>query len=94
MTEDRFDSIWDALEDTPEQAANMKARSQFMMAIQATVSEWGLTQSEAAMRLGVTQPRLNDLLRGRVDRFSLDALMDLASAAGLKVEWHLSKRAA
>lgn len=94
MTELSFDSVWDAIEDTPAEAANMKARSDFMMAIQTTVDSWKLTQAEAASRLGLTQPRMNDLLRGRIDRFSLDALMNIASAAGLKVEWLLSCEAA
>ena len=79
MNEERFENVWDAIEDTPAEAANMKARSEFMIAIQTTVESWGLTQAEAASRLGLTQPRMNDLLRGRIDRFSLDALMNIAA---------------
>jgi len=94
MSEQRFDNIWDALEDSPAEAANMKARSTLMNAIRDVVDEWKLTQAEAAKRLGVTQPRMNDLLRGRIDKFSLDALMLLASAAGLSVEWRVVKPAA
>lgn len=91
---ERFESIWDALEDTPAQAANMKARAGLMMALRDVVEGWSLTQAEAAKRLGVTQPRLNDLLRGRIDKFSLDALTILAADAGLKVEWSISQTAA
>ena len=94
MSELRFESVWDALEDTPVEAANMRARSEFLLAIQSTVEGWGITQREASTRLGVTQPRMNDLLKGRIDRFSLDALLNLAHAAGLVVEWHVSKSAA
>ena len=94
MTEERFDSVWQALETSPADAANMKARSGLMIAIQEAVAGWKLTQAEAAKRLGVTQPRLNDLLRGRIDKFSLDALMLLATAAGLTVEWRISRPAA
>ena len=94
MTEERFDSVWQALETSPSDAANMKARSGLMIAIQEAVAGWKLTQAEAAKRLGVTQPRLNDLLRGRIDKFSLDALMLLATAAGLTVEWRISRPAA
>jgi predicted XRE-type DNA-binding protein len=94
MTDLRFESVWDALEDTPAEAANMRARSEFLVAIQAAAEGWGLTQREAAERLGVTQPRMNDLLKGRIDRFSLDALMNLAHAAGLVVEWNLRRSAA
>lgn len=94
MTEAQFDSVWDALENSPAEAANMKARAGLMIAIRDTVDSWNLTQAEAAKRLGVTQPRMNDLRRGRIDKFSLDALMVLATGAGLKVEWRVSKPAA
>jgi len=80
MTTEVFESVWDALEDTPTEAENMKLRSILMIAITETVTAWHVTQVEAARRLGVTQPRLNDLLRGRVGKFSLDAL---AARAGL-----------
>jgi len=94
MTEQRFDNVWDALENSPAEAANMKARSDLMIAIREVVEGWQLTQADAARRLGVTQPRLNDLLRGRIDKFSLDALMMLATGAGLTVEWRVGKPAA
>ena len=72
----------------------MKARSGLMNAIQEAIADWKLTQAEAAKRLGVTQPRMNDLLRGRIDKFSLDALMILATGSGLTVEWRIAKTAA
>lgn len=80
-----FASVWDALEDSPAAAANMRVHSELMTAVQETVAGWGLTPAEAARRLDVTQPRLNDLLRGRVGRFGLDALILLATRAGLSV---------
>ena len=88
-TVNRYDSVWDALADTPEQAANLRARSELMQKIAAIVKENGWTQVEAARRCGVTQPRMNDLLRGRVSRFSLDALVDLATAIGRRVHFEL-----
>ena len=94
MTEERFDSVWDALENSPAEAMNMKARSDIMIAIRDAVDSWGITQTESAKRLGITQPRMNDLLRGRIDKFSLDALMNLATAAGLTVEWRIGCTAA
>ncbi|MGX7744941.1 helix-turn-helix domain-containing protein [Rhodopseudomonas parapalustris] len=94
MSEQRFDSVWDALEESPADAANMKARSALMIAIRNVVDDWKLTQAEAAKRLGVTQPRMNDLPRGRIDKFSLDALMLLATTAGLTVKWRVVKSAA
>ena len=89
-----FASVWDALEDSPAEAANMRLRSELMIAIRQTVAEWATTQAAAARRLEVTQPRLNDLLRGRIDNFSLDALTVLAARAGLNVRVHIERAAA
>ena len=80
-----FDSVWDALADTPEHAANLHARAELMRQIAAVIEANGWKQSEAAMHCGVTQPRINDLLRGRVSRFSLDALVNIATATGRRV---------
>ena len=81
-----FANVWDALEDTPEGAATMTMRSNVMIAIEDQVRSWNTTQAQAARRLGITQPRLNDLLHGKINKFSLDALMTLATRAGLKVK--------
>lgn len=94
MKERRFESVWDAIEGSPAEAANMKARAELMIAIRKCVDGWKLTQAEAAKRLGVTQPRMNDLLRGRIDKFSLDALMNLAAQAGLAVRVQVKRPAA
>jgi predicted XRE-type DNA-binding protein len=82
----RFASVWDALADTPEEAANLTARSDLMIQIAQIVKKNGWTQVEAARRCGVTQPRMNELLRGRIDRFSLDALFKIATALGRKIQ--------
>jgi predicted XRE-type DNA-binding protein len=79
MTLQSFDSIWDAIEDTPEAARNMRMRSHLMMVVQNYIVEAGLTQSAAAKFFGVTQPRISDLMRGRITLFSLDMLVTLAS---------------
>lgn len=84
-----FASVWDALADTPAQAANLRARSELMRQITAIVKQSSWTQTEAAQRCGVTQPRMNDLLRGRVSRFSLDALVNIATAMGCEVHVEL-----
>jgi predicted XRE-type DNA-binding protein len=80
-----FDSVWDALVDTPEQAANLQARADLMRQITAIINANGWKQADAAVHCGVTQPRINDLLRGRVSRFSLDALVNITAALGLRV---------
>lgn len=86
---DNYESVWDAVADTPEQAANLRARAELMQKIAAIVKDSGWTQSEAAKHCGVTQPRINDLLRGRVSRFSLDALVNIATAIGRQVHVEL-----
>lgn len=84
-----YASVWDALADTPEQAANLQARADLMRQIAELIQAEGWKQVEAAGRCGVTQPRINDLLRGRVSRFSLDALVNIATALGRRVNVEL-----
>ena len=90
----RFASVWDAIEPSRAAAASMKARADTMIAIREAVARWGVTQAQAAKRLGLTQPRLNDLLRGRINKFSLDTLIDLATRAGLLVRVAVVRKAA
>ena len=80
----KFASVWDAIEDSQDVADAMKARAELMRVLQKAIRSWELSQSAAAARLGITQPRLNDLLRGKIDKFSLDALFDLLPPARLK----------
>jgi predicted XRE-type DNA-binding protein len=89
-----YKSVWDAIEATPADAARMKVRSALMMAIEDAVKRWDGTQAQAAKRLKITQPRLNDLLRGKISKFSLDALIDLATNAGLSVSVKIRRQAA
>lgn len=84
-----YASVWDALADTPEEAVNLRLRSELMDKIAAVIAEKGWTQIEAASHCGVTQPRVNDLLRGRISRFSLDALVNIAAALGHRVHVEL-----
>jgi predicted XRE-type DNA-binding protein len=84
-----YGSVWDAIADTPEQAANLRARAEVMQQIAAIVKENKWTQADAAAHCGVTQPRINDLMRGRVSRFSLDALVNIATAIGRRVHVEL-----
>jgi predicted XRE-type DNA-binding protein len=89
-----YKNIWDAIEPTPADAARMKIRADLMMAIEGAVKKWNTTQAQAAKRLKITQPRLNDLLRGKISKFSLEALMDLAANAGLTVSVKIARKAA
>lgn len=79
----RFGSVWDAIEDTPQEAASMRARSTLMMNLAEVIQQQGMTQAQAATLFGVTQPRISDLIRGKINLFSLDTLIDMAATAGM-----------
>ena len=93
MRVDEFKNVWDAVADSPEEAANLGLRSELMDQIEAIIRENGWKQAEAAKRCGITQPRMNDLMRGRISRFSLDALVNIASKLGRKVTVRLDDAA-
>ncbi|MBH9551889.1 helix-turn-helix domain-containing protein [Inhella gelatinilytica] len=86
MSENRFASVWDAIEDTPEEAENMKLRSLLMTALKNHLTHAEMSQAQAAKLFGVTQPRVSDLMRGKINLFGLDALVNMATAAGLRIE--------
>lgn len=86
MNEQRFSSVWDAIEDTTETAENMKLRSVLMIALKKHIASTGMSQAQAAKLFGVTQPRISDLMRGKINLFGLDALVNMATAAGLRIE--------
>jgi predicted XRE-type DNA-binding protein len=89
MSSKKFNNVWDALADTPCEAANLQAKSELLRQIVTRINATNLTQAEAAKRCGITQPRLNDLLRGRISRFSLDALVNIAASIGYRVHIEL-----
>jgi predicted XRE-type DNA-binding protein len=93
MSKKRFVNVWDAIEDAPAQAENMKLRSVLMMALKDDIARTGLSQSEAAKLLGVTQPRISDLMRGKIELLGLDTLVNMIGAAGLHVEMRISDAA-
>lgn len=94
MSGERFESVWDAIESTPQEAGSMKIRSVLMMALKEHIVREQFTQARAAEILGVTQPRISDLVRGKINLFSLDMLVDMAAAAGLRVEMRVSAKPA
>jgi predicted XRE-type DNA-binding protein len=93
MDSETFVDVWDAIARTPAEAESMKLRSALMTALCDFIQSEGLTQKEAAKRLGVTQPRISDLLRGKMDLFGLDSLVTMLGAAGLHIEVQIGRAA-
>ena len=89
MSNERFANIWDGIEDTPAQAENMKLRASLMLALRDHIEREGLSQSQAAKLLAVTQPRISDLMRGKIDLFAIDTLVNMLASAGLGVEMRI-----
>jgi predicted XRE-type DNA-binding protein len=90
---ERFGNIWDAIADTPAEAENLKLRSALMTALCDFIKAEGMTQKQAAKKLGVTQPRISDLMRGKIDLFAIESLVSMVVLAGLRIEMHVVKAA-
>lgn len=73
------------------EAQNLLLRTDLMIKIEQLIKKSGLIQSEAAKMLGITQPRINDLLKGRIEKFSLDALVNMVARAGMEVKMTVKK---
>lgn len=84
-TKQRFDSIWDAIEDDPVRVENLKLRSAVLIEITETLKSRELTQQQTASLLHITQPRVSALLKGKINDFRLDSLVDIAHRLGLHV---------
>lgn len=93
MRKRRFASVWDAIEDTPAEAANMKTRAELMIAVAEFIRARRLTQAAAAKLFGVSQPRVSDLMRGKIELFSVDTLVNMLAVAGVRVELRLKEAA-
>jgi len=91
MSNERFSSVWEAIADTPDAAANLQLRAELMMALKNHLTRNQLTQVAAASLFGVTQPRISDLLRGKINLFSIDTLVNMAAAAGMRVALQLEE---
>ena len=95
MTKKRFESVWDAVEDNARDAAAMRTRADLMLQLQEHLRKRGLTQAEAAKLMKVAQPRVSDLMRGRIDLFSADTLIDMLGRLGARITVSVNfKRAA
>ena len=88
-----YANVWDALEPDPVKAENLKLRSALMSALIRHIEREGLTQAHAAKILGVTQPRISNLIHGKIDAFGLDMLVKMATAAGLRITMRIKKAA-
>lgn len=85
MKLESFEDVWDAIEQSPENAQNMRLRSELMIALDDRIKANKWTQAKAAEVMGVTQPRISDLMRGKIDLFGLESLVEMAAKANLRV---------
>ena len=91
-TAKRYQSVWDAIEEQPVEAENLKVRADLMIELTKLIEAQKLTQAAAAKLLGVTQPRVSDLMRGKIDRFSVDSLIEMLGHAGARVSVAVTPR--
>ena len=94
MNERRFENVWDAIEDSPAMAANLRMRSDLITATRNIVAEWGIPSEAAADLLGLTEGRFEDLMCGRINELSLDDLAEIAVRAGLELRLEVERPAA
>ncbi|MXW49435.1 MAG: XRE family transcriptional regulator [Gammaproteobacteria bacterium] len=78
-----YESVWDAIADSPEEAANLKLRSQLMDALEAYITRERITQNEAANRFGISRSRVSELVNGRISKFTIDKLVNMGARVGL-----------
>lgn len=94
MSNEQFDSVWDAIEESPAEAENLRIRAGLIMALTQRIEQQRWTQEKAAAYLSVTQPRISDLMRGKIDLFGLDSLVNMVVASGLHLEFSVTENAA
>ena len=88
-----YADVWEALDRSRAERQNLRVRSGLMDVIEGIIKEQQLTQAQAAKLFGVSQPRVSDLMRGRIDKFSIDALVEWIARAGYRVRFSLEKAA-
>jgi predicted XRE-type DNA-binding protein len=81
-----FANVWDALEDDPVRAENLRLRSALLIQVTQKIKSMGVTQQQAASLLQISQPRVCALLQGKIEQFRLDSLVDMAHRLGLSVQ--------
>jgi predicted XRE-type DNA-binding protein len=90
MKRQRFEDVFDAICETPEEAESLKLRADLMRQLAGRIA--GMSQQEAVSLLGVTQPRVSELMCGKIGFFGLDKLVNMAAKAGLVVTLTVEKR--
>jgi predicted XRE-type DNA-binding protein len=88
-----FASVWDAIGVSDEEAGHLKLRSALMMALRDRLTRTQVSQAQAAALLNVSQPRISDLMNGKINLFSLDTLVNMANVAGLRVHLTVTEAA-
>lgn len=86
------DNVFADLGFDPEEAEHLRVRSDLMIELTKLIQAKGMTQTQAASAFGVTQPRISDLTRGKVDRFSIDSLVAMLGHAGVSVKFSTKRR--
>jgi len=94
MKAKRYQNVFDALEDDPAVAENLKIRAKLMNTLAQYIEKESLTQAEAAELFGVNQPRISDLVRGKIERFTIDMLVNMLARAGKHLNVNVSNKAA
>ena len=88
----RYTNAFEAVGFPPVEAEHLRIRADLMLEVERLIVARGLTQAEAAKALRVTQPRISDLTRGKIDRFSIDTLVEMLSRAGADVSFKVRRR--
>jgi len=87
---EQFASVWDALEDNPIRAQNLRLRSELLIRITEELDSLNLSQTKIAGILEITQPRVCALKQGKIERFRLDSLVDIAHRLGLSISLNIA----
>lgn len=87
-----YSNVWDALFDDRVEAENLRLRSVLMMAVSDHISDNNLTQKKAAELMGVSQPRISNLVKGKIDMFTIDTLVNMLARVGTIVELNVSPK--
>lgn len=93
MKQQRYSNVFEALEDDPAVAENLKIRAQLMNVLSQHIRHEGLTQKQAAELFAVNQPRISDLMRGKIERFTIDMLITMLARTGKQVRLKVSSAA-